>query len=125
MNDSMAQEGSALAPLDLPGWKNGLSWLSAILLGGLFLASGLWKINDVQGTAVRMVQAKVPGAFGLPAAFFFGIVETVGAGGMDPESPACGAGAPSFWPASCSPSWDISPSITTRCAARIAAAFRG
>ena len=79
MNDSMAQEGSGLAALDVPGWKNGLSWLSAILLGGLFLASGLWKINDVQGTAVRMVQAKVPGAFGLPAAFFFGIVETVGA----------------------------------------------
>ena len=63
----------------MPGWKNGLSWLSAILVCGVFIASGLWKINDVQSTAVRMVQAKVPGAFGLPAAFFFGIVETVGA----------------------------------------------
>jgi uncharacterized membrane protein YphA (DoxX/SURF4 family) len=79
MNDSMAQVSPALARLDVPGWKNALSWLSAILLGGLFLASGLWKITDVQATAVRMVEAKVPDALGLPAALFFGIVETVGA----------------------------------------------
>jgi uncharacterized membrane protein YphA (DoxX/SURF4 family) len=79
MNDSMAQEGSGLAVLDVPAWKTIVSWISAIALGGLFLASGLWKINDVQGTAVRMVQAKVPDILGLPAAFFFGIAETVGA----------------------------------------------
>jgi uncharacterized membrane protein YphA (DoxX/SURF4 family) len=79
MNDSIAQEGQGLAPLDLPGWKSVFSWCSAILLGGLFLASGLWKINDVQGTAVRMVQARLPDPLGLPAAFFFGIAETVGA----------------------------------------------
>jgi hypothetical protein len=45
----------------------------------MFLLSGLWKITDVQGTAVRMVQAKVPESLGLAAALFFGIVETVGA----------------------------------------------
>ena len=43
------------------------------------MLSGLWKITDVQGTAVRMVQAKVPESLGLAAALFFGIVETVGA----------------------------------------------
>lgn len=75
----MAQEGQGLAVLDVPGWKSALSWLSAILLGGIFLVSGLWKINDVQGTAVHMVQARVPDALGLPAALFFGIAETVGA----------------------------------------------
>ena len=79
MNDSMAQAGPSLASLDVPGWKSALSWVSAIVLGGLFLASGLWKITDVQSTAVRMVQARVPDALGLPAALFFGIVETVGA----------------------------------------------
>jgi len=77
MNDSMAQPGPGLAGTDAPGWKSGLSWVSSLLLCALFLLSGLWKITDVQGTAVRMVQAKVPDALGLPAALFFGIVETV------------------------------------------------
>jgi len=79
MNDSMAQPGLGLVRADAPGWKNALSWISAILLCALFLISGLWKITDVQGTAVRMVQAKVPDSLGLPAALFFGIAETVGA----------------------------------------------
>ena len=79
MNDSMAQAGPGLTALEVPGWKSLLSWVSAILLGGLFLASGLWKITDIQGTAVRMAQAKVPDALGLPAALFFGVAETVGA----------------------------------------------
>ena len=68
MNDSMAQP-----------WKSGLSWVSSVALCALFLLSGLWKITDVQGTAVRMVQAKVPESMGLPAALFFGIAETAGA----------------------------------------------
>jgi len=75
----MAQPGLRLVRADAAGWKNALSWISAILLCALFLISGLWKITDVQGTAVRMVQAKVPDALGLPAALFFGIAETVGA----------------------------------------------
>ena len=79
MTDSMAQPASGLFRTDAPGWKNGLSWISSVLLCALFLLSGLWKITDVQGTAVRMVQAKVPEQLGLAAALFFGIVETVGA----------------------------------------------
>src|ERR1017187_8529286 len=79
MNDSMAQPGPGLVRPDAPGWKSWLSWLSAFVLCGLFLLSGLWKITDVQGTAVRTVQAKIPQALGLPAALFFGIVETLGA----------------------------------------------
>ena len=79
MNDSMAQPGLGLVRTDAPGWKTVLSWVSAVLLCALFLLSGLWKITDVQGTAVRMVQAKVPDSLGLAAALFFGIAETVGA----------------------------------------------
>ena len=79
MNDSMAQPSPGLVRSDAPGWKSALSWVSSLLLCGLFLLSGLWKITDVQGTAVRMVQAKVPESLGLAAALFFGIVETVGA----------------------------------------------
>jgi uncharacterized membrane protein YphA (DoxX/SURF4 family) len=65
--------------MDAPSWKSVLSWSSSVVLCALFLLSGLWKITDVQGTAVRMVQAKVPESLGLAAALFFGIVETVGA----------------------------------------------
>jgi uncharacterized membrane protein YphA (DoxX/SURF4 family) len=79
MNDSMAQPGLGLVRTEAPGWKSVLSWVSAVALCALFLLSGLWKITDVQGTAVRMVQAKVPEQWGLGAALFFGIVETVGA----------------------------------------------
>src|SRR6516162_2381562 len=77
--NSMAQLSPALVRTDVPGWKSGLSWASSILLCALFLLSGLWKITDVQGAAVRMVQAKVPESLGLAAALVFGIAETVGA----------------------------------------------
>ena len=79
MNDSMAQPGLGLVRMEASGWKSGLSWVSSVVLCALFLLSGLWKITDVQGTAMRMVQAKVPEQLGLAAALFFGIVETVGA----------------------------------------------
>jgi uncharacterized membrane protein YphA (DoxX/SURF4 family) len=79
MNDSMAQPGPWLVRTDAPGWKVGLSWVSSLLLCAVFLSSGLWKITDVQGWAVRMVQAKVPEPLGLAAALIVGIVETVGA----------------------------------------------
>jgi uncharacterized membrane protein YphA (DoxX/SURF4 family) len=67
MNDSMAQ------------WKIPLSWISAVLLAAVFLSSGMWKLLDVQATAVHMAQAKVPDNWSLPAALFFGIAETAAA----------------------------------------------
>jgi uncharacterized membrane protein YphA (DoxX/SURF4 family) len=79
MNDSMAQPGPWLVRTDAPGWKMGLSWASSLLLCAVFLSSGLWKITDVQGWAVRMVQAKVPEQLGLAATLGIGIAETVGA----------------------------------------------
>ncbi len=79
MNDSMAQPRPGLAPLELPGWKTALGWSSAILVSLLFLASGIWKITDVQGAAMFMAQAKVPEALSTAAALFFGIAETVSA----------------------------------------------
>jgi uncharacterized membrane protein YphA (DoxX/SURF4 family) len=56
-----------------------LSWISSLLLCALFLSSGLWKITDVQGWAVRMAQAKVPESLALATALLIGIAETVGA----------------------------------------------
>jgi uncharacterized membrane protein YphA (DoxX/SURF4 family) len=75
----MAQLSPGLVRTDVPVWKSGLSWVSSILLCALFLLSGVWKITDVQGAAVRMVQAKVPESLGLAAALVVGIAETVGA----------------------------------------------
>ncbi len=79
MNHSMAQPGPGLARADAPGWKVALSWASSLLLCALFLSSGLWKITDAQGWAVRMAQARVPETLSLAAALGIGIAETVGA----------------------------------------------
>jgi uncharacterized membrane protein YphA (DoxX/SURF4 family) len=78
MDDSMAQPRSALAPLELPGWKTALSWAAAIVLGIVFLVSGLYKVTDAQGWAVRLAQLKFPESFSLAAALAVGIAETVG-----------------------------------------------
>src|SRR5579863_6058496 len=77
--NSMAQPRESLAALDLPGWKTSLSWVSAVLLALLFLVSGLWKLTDAPGAAVRMTQALVPQSLSLAAAFGFGIAETFAA----------------------------------------------
>jgi len=79
MTDSMAQPagGACSIPLERPGWKTTLCWGSAVLLGLLFLISGIWKITDPQGAAVRLAQAKVPESLSLAAALLFGIAETV------------------------------------------------
>ncbi len=79
MNDSMAQPRGPVARVELPGWKSAVGWVAALSIGVLFLASGLWKLTDPQGAAVRMAQAKVPASLSLPAALGFGILETVGA----------------------------------------------
>ncbi|HLY19176.1 MAG TPA: DoxX family protein [Bryobacteraceae bacterium] len=77
--DSMAQPHQGLAPLELPGWKSAAGWLGAILLALVFLASGLWKLTDAPGAAVRMAQARVPQSLSLAAAIGFGIAETLAA----------------------------------------------
>jgi len=76
MDHSMAQPRQGLAELDLPGWKTSLSWVAAILLALVFLSSGLWKLTDAPGAAVRMAQARVPQSLSLAAAIGFGIAET-------------------------------------------------
>jgi uncharacterized membrane protein YphA (DoxX/SURF4 family) len=79
MNDSMAQPDRALASLELPGWKTVAGWTGAVATAVLFLVSGLWKITDAPGAAVRMAQARIPEFLSLPAAVSFGIAETFGA----------------------------------------------
>jgi uncharacterized membrane protein YphA (DoxX/SURF4 family) len=79
MEDSMAHASATARPLELPAWKNVISVSSAVLLAALFLIAGTWKIIEPYDAATRMVQAKVPGNLGLPAALSFGIAETFAA----------------------------------------------
>ena len=60
-------------------WKTMLSWVCAILLALVFLVSGLWKLTDAPGAAVRMAQARVPQSLSLAGAIGFGIAETFAA----------------------------------------------
>ena len=73
----MAQRQPGLSPLDLPGWKTAANWIAAFLLAILFLISGVWKITDAPGAAMRMVEARVPESLSLFAAVGFGIAETL------------------------------------------------
>jgi uncharacterized membrane protein YphA (DoxX/SURF4 family) len=77
MNDSMAQPRAGLACVSRPGWKSALNGVSAVLLALLFLASGIWKITDVPGWAVKLTQARVPESLGIAGALIVGIAETL------------------------------------------------
>src|SRR5437763_14894277 len=76
MEHTTAAPDAMLVRLDLPPWKVAAGWVSAAVLSLLFLSSGLWKITDAPGWAVRVMQAKVPASLSLPAAIGFGIAET-------------------------------------------------
>jgi uncharacterized membrane protein YphA (DoxX/SURF4 family) len=79
MDDSMAQPPTgALRPAPT-GWRNWVAAVAAVLLGGLFVISGVWKITDPLRAATLMTQALVPAALSLPAALGFGIGETFAA----------------------------------------------
>ncbi len=60
----------------LPGWKSITGIASAIILSLLFLASGIWKLTDLDATAERMVESLVPFALSMPAALAVAICET-------------------------------------------------
>jgi uncharacterized membrane protein YphA (DoxX/SURF4 family) len=65
--------------IEPPSWKIRLSWVSAGTLAILFLVSGVWKIADPLGWAVRTTELHVPHSASLAAALVVGIAETVGA----------------------------------------------
>lgn len=75
MNDSLAYAPPSAGTLDLPRWKTVAATICAVLLGLLFIVSGVWKITDPLGAATRMMQAKVPGEVALPFAILLGIGE--------------------------------------------------
>jgi uncharacterized membrane protein YphA (DoxX/SURF4 family) len=78
MEDSIAQARVQSGPLELSAWKSVLSTVCAVLLGFLFIVSGVWKLVEPFEWTARVIQAKVPAQLGLFAALFFGIAETFG-----------------------------------------------
>jgi len=57
-------------------WKANAGAVAAIILSLLFLASGIWKLSDLDATAERMVQSLIPLALSMPAAIAVAICET-------------------------------------------------
>ncbi|MBI4875857.1 MAG: hypothetical protein HY822_14570 [Acidobacteria bacterium] len=68
-----------MAQPPLAAWKTVAAVVCAVLLGLLFLISGVWKITDPYRAATLMTQALVPHALSLPAAIGFGVGETFAA----------------------------------------------
>lgn len=75
---STVQEEMATRPVTerRPGWKLITGTVSAVALSLLFLASGIWKLTDLDATAERMVQTLVPVVLSMPAAVGVAICET-------------------------------------------------
>lgn len=56
--------------------KAAASATAALVLSLVFLASGIWKVTDLNGTAERVIQLLVPVPLSLPAAFAAAVGET-------------------------------------------------
>lgn len=74
--------GATLEPIEIvensrsvTPWKRRAAAVSAVVLAGLFLASGLWKVSDLDATAQRMVQSLIPVALSMPAAVAVAVCE--------------------------------------------------
>jgi uncharacterized membrane protein YphA (DoxX/SURF4 family) len=74
----MGSNGIALPveAFDRPAWKTAASWIGAVIVAVLFLASGIWKATDPTGWAVKLAQAKFPQSLSVPGAVVLGILET-------------------------------------------------
>ncbi len=62
-----------------PAWQSRVGHICAVLLGILFLVSGLWKLTDPLGWAQRIVQLQVPAPLATAATLGVGLAETFGA----------------------------------------------
>jgi len=76
MEDSMAHPSLSAGSLEIPAWKGVLSAVGAVLLGLMFIVSGVYKIMDPLGWAAGLIQFKVPAALSIPATLMLGTGET-------------------------------------------------
>ncbi len=83
MAESVADR-SSLAPLEnasdwaMPFWKASSSHIAALVIGILFLVSGIWKITDPLGWTIKIEQFKVPYQVSLPFTLMLATGETWG-----------------------------------------------
>ena len=70
MEDSIPYQAA-----EAPFLKNASSWVAALLLAILFLASGVWKVTDPLGWSARVTQLQVPSAFSMPVTLGVGMTE--------------------------------------------------
>lgn len=64
--------------LEFAPWKTVLAWVCAILMAGLFIVSGGWKILYPIDWSARIMQMQVPGVLAMPATLGVGIAEILG-----------------------------------------------
>jgi len=67
---------SEVAEGRVPRWKSVGGAMAAVILSVLFLASGIWKLLDLDATAERMIQTLVPVSLSMIAAIAVPIAET-------------------------------------------------
>jgi len=75
MDDSMAQAPDGAGLMEPSAWKSWLGHICAVLIGLLFIASGVWKITDPLGWAQRVVQLQMPATLATPATLGTGTAE--------------------------------------------------
>lgn len=71
----MAHPASSARSVDLPAWKTIISFVAALGLAILFIASGVWKIMDPFTWRTLVEQLKVPYALSMPLTIALGISE--------------------------------------------------
>lgn len=76
MDDSIAHPPVGTSAFDVPAWKSILSITCAVVLGLLFIVSGVWKITDPLGWAARLTQFRFPGELAQAGAILVGMAET-------------------------------------------------
>jgi hypothetical protein len=79
MRVAVADRRDAAEFVDLPSWKRIVSWISAILLGLIFLVSGGWKVLSPLTTGELLEQARVPAGWGPLGAAALGSLELLAA----------------------------------------------
>jgi uncharacterized membrane protein YphA (DoxX/SURF4 family) len=78
MHDSLAVGNEMPLPWQQAAWKSIAANTAAVLIGVLFLVSGVWKLTDPLDWTTKIEQFKVPYAVSLPFTLALAVAETWG-----------------------------------------------